>query len=228
MDKSEQAAKRILIPKLKSKVKIDGLLSEACWKNAAVIEPFLNSETAGPEREHTRVLIWYDTSALYLGWTCQDQDIQATFTNRDSKFWDEEVVEFFVTPSRLDKYFELQWNPLGGVFDAIIDNTLGPDNLSKAFKGDWSYTARGMKHKVLLRGTPNNSNDRDEFWQVEVKIPFANLGVPCPKPGDVWRGNFFRFNRTHDLPVEPLAWSPTLLPGFHEPSRFGYLVFGER
>ena len=59
--------------------------------------------------------VWYDDKALYLGWTCIDSDIQATFTKRDSKFWEEEVAEFFVTAKELKRYFELQWNPLGGV-----------------------------------------------------------------------------------------------------------------
>ena len=72
----------------------------------------------------TEVRLWYDQAALYLGWTCEDYDIQATFTQRDSRFWEEEVVEFFVTPAALDRYFELQWNPLGGTFDAIISNEL--------------------------------------------------------------------------------------------------------
>jgi hypothetical protein len=163
-----------------------------------------------------------------LGWTCQDIDILATLTNRDSKFWDEEVVEFFVTPDALTNYFELQWNPLGGVFDAIISNKLDPiTGVSKSFEGDWSFTAAGMRSAVKLVGTPNNSSDKDQFWQVEVRLPFSDLKVPAPRPGDIWRCNFYRFNRTTGMPAEALSWSPTWLPGFHEPNRFGFLKFGK-
>ena len=139
----------------------------------------------------------------------------------------EEVVECFITPKALDHYFELQWNPLGGVFDAIITNHLDERGISKSFQGDWSFTAKNMKHAVKVKGTVGNSADKDEFWQVEVMIPFADLGLPAPKPGDTWRANFYRFNRTKGLPVEELSWSPTRLPGFHQPSRFGFLKFGE-
>jgi len=224
--KSLAPTKRVLVPKLHGPVSIDGDLNEPVWAKAAVLGPFYKNDGSGREREQTQVRLWYDDNALYLGWTCKDVDIQATFTNRDSKFWEEEVVEFFVTSKDLSRYFELQWNPLGGVFDAIISNDLDERGVSKTFRGDWSYTAKGMKSAVKVKGTVNNSSDQDEYWQVEVMVPFADLGQPTPQPKDVWRANFYRFNRTKGLPVEELSWSPTLSPSFHQPSRLGYLEFG--
>lgn len=220
------APKRVVIPMLRGAVAIDGELNESVWEKAAVLGPFVQSDGSGREREKTVVRAWYDEAALYLGWTCMDVDIQATFTARDSKFWEEEVAEFFVTARGLERYFELQWNPLGGEFDAIIDNTLDERGVSKKFTGDWSYTAKGMKSAVKMRGTAANSNDQDESWVVEVRIPFADLGEATPKPKDVWRANFYRFNRQKNLPPELLSWSPPMLPGFHQPSRFGYIEFG--
>lgn len=220
------APSRVVVPKLSGPVKIDGELNEAVWSRAAVLSPFQKNDGSGPGSEATVVRLWYDDQALYLAWTCTDSEIQATFTARDSKFWEEEVAEFFITPQDLTRYFELQWNPLGGVFDAIITNELDAQGLSKKFTGDWNYTARGMKSAVKLRGTPNNPADRDELWQVEVVVPFADLGVPAPRAKDVWRGNFYRFNRATGKPPELLSWSPTRLPGFHQPSRFGFLEFG--
>ncbi|MBI3413799.1 MAG: carbohydrate-binding family 9-like protein [Verrucomicrobia bacterium] len=219
--------KRVHVPKFNAVVTIDGELNEPVWKKAAVLKPFFKNDGSGRERENTEVRVWYDDTVLYLGWTCQDADIQATFTARDSKFWEEEVAEFFITPHDLGRYFELQWNPLGGVFDAIIENQLDARGVSKSFQGDWSFTAKGMKSAVKVKGTVGNSEDKDEFWQVEVMIPFADLGQRTPKPRDVWRANFYRFNRQKNLPAELLSWSPTLFPGFHEPSRFGYLEFGK-
>jgi len=219
--------KQIVVPKLHGPLTIDGDLDEAVWSKAALLSPFVLNDGSGPEREKTAVRIWYDDTALYLGWTCTDADIQATFTARDSKFWEEEVAEFFVTAGSLDRYFELQWNPLGGVFDAIISNKMNQNGVSTNFTGDWSFTAKGMKSAVKLKGTPSDSSDKDELWQAEVMIPFADLGEAAPKPKAVWRANFYRFNRTKGLPPELLSWSPTLLPGFHQPARFGYLEFGE-
>jgi hypothetical protein len=219
--------KRVVIPKLKGSVKIDAELNEPMWAKAAQLGPFVPADGKSAAREQTIVRAWYDDHALYLGWTCNDTDIQATFTKRDSKFWEEEVAEFFITAKDLARYFELQWNPLGGEFDAIIANSLDERGVSKKIDGDWSYTAKGMKSAVKVKGTVANGNDRDELWQVEVVIPFADLEQSTPKPGDVWRANFYRFNRGNNLPVEQLSWTPPMLPGFHQPSRFGYLEFGK-
>ncbi len=220
------APRRVVVPKLNGAVAIDGELSEAVWARAVVLGPFEPAGGAGQAREATVVRAWYDDAALYLGWICSDGDIQATFTARDSKFWEEEVAEFFVTRGPLTRYYELQWNPLGGEFDAIIDNNLDERGVSKGIKGDWSFTAAGMQSAVKVRGTVGHSADRDHSWQVEVRIPFADLGGAGPRPGDVWRANFYRYNRTKDLPVELLSWSPPRLPGFHQPVRFGFLEFG--
>jgi hypothetical protein len=219
--------KRVTVPKLHAQIKIDGQLDEPVWTNAARLGPFVQSKTALPERERTEVRIWYDDQALYLGWICRDVDVQATLTNRDSKFWEEEVVEMFITSGSLTRYFELQWNPLGGVFDAIITNRLGTNGVSLGFDGDWGFTANGMTSAVKVVGTVNKSDDQDEFWQVETRVPFSDLAESTPVGGTRWRANFFRFNRTKDLQPEELSWSPTRRPGFHEPQRFGYLEFGK-
>ena len=213
------------VPRIDAQVNVDGVLDEQAWQKAARVTPFVHHDTMKPARAGTEVRIWYDATALYLGWMCEDVDIQATFTQRDSRFWEEEVAEFFVTPTTLDRYFELQWNPLGGTFDAIITNELGPDGRSKQFKGDWSYTAPTMTFAVKVDGTVQNSNDRDRRWTVEARIPFADLKVATPKPGEVWRGNFYRFNRDQGQEPELLSWSPTIFPGFHQPTRFGHLRF---
>ena len=225
--KTPPAPPRVVIPKLSGKVKIDGELNERVWTKAALIKPLSFNDGSGPEREQTEVRLWYDDTALYVGWTCTDSDIQATFTNRDSHFWDEEVAEFFVTPKELKRYFELQWNPLGGVYDSIVDNQMDEKGISRNYTGDATFTAKGMTSAVKVKGTVGDSSDKDEFWQVEVMIPFAALGQSTPKPKDVWRANFYRYNRQKDRPVELLSWSPTRVPDFHQPSRFGYLEFGK-
>jgi len=217
----------VVVPKLAGKVDVDGVFDEPVWEQAARVGPFRQNDGSGPERQRTVVRVWYDDQALYLGWSSTDVDILATFTERDSRFWEEEVAEFFITSGRLDRYFELQWNPLGGVFDAIISNQLDPKGVSLSFEGDWDYTAQGMRSAVRLQGTPGDSSDRDQGWQVEVRIPWSDFNEDAPKPNDVWRANFYRFNRGADHEPELLSWSPTLLTGFHQPSRFGYLRFGE-
>lgn len=222
----QPAPQRVTVPKLRGAITLDGELTEDVWRSAALLT-FQKNDGSGPGSEPTELRLWYDNRALYLGWTCTDSDIQATFTNRDSKFWEEEVVEMFVTAGPLTRYFELQWNPLNGVFDAIITNHLDAQGMSKDFQGDWSFTAREMRSKVKVTGTVGHSDDRDTRWQVEVILPFSDLGRSTAPTGETWRANFYRFNRTRGAPVEMLSWSPTRDPSFHQPSRFGYVQFGK-
>jgi hypothetical protein len=217
--------KSTTVPRIDGKISIDGVLDEPAWQKAAQLSAFVQHDTMAAARAGTTVRIWYDAAALYLGWICEDEDIQATLTQRDSRFWEEEVVEFFVTPRALDRYFELQWNPLGGTFDAIITNQLGADGRSQRFDGDWSFTAKGMTYAARVNGSVQDSRDHDQRWVIEVRIPFADLATPTPTRGEVWRGNFYRFNRDRDREPELLSWSPTIWPGFHQPTRFGYLRF---
>ncbi len=226
--KQNDLPKRVIVPKIKDNIKIDGVLDESAWQKAATLAPFSLNDGSGPAREDTKVLIGYNDESLYLAWVCKDADILATYSKRDDKLWEEEVAEFFVTPDKLTEYFELQWNPLGTIFDAIIHNNLKENGLSKGIKGDWDWTANGMQAVVKVDGTVQNSQDTDQQWLVEVKIPFKSLECSAPKSGDVWRANFYRYSRTTGKEdALYYSWSPTRLQSFHEPSRFGYLQFGQ-
>jgi len=218
-------AKKITVPKISEAIEITGNFDKPGWKNAAVISPFTQNSGDKSETETTTLRLCYDDTYLYLGWTCKDSDIQATYTKHDADLWDEEVAEFFISPHDPGLYFELQWNPLGTVFDAIITNQLDENGLSKSFQGDRSWHAKNMKHKVVVDGKLNGSAEKDVEWRVEAAIPFADLNEKTPSKSDVWRGNFYRYNRT-GKDVEYCAWSPTRLESFHEPSRFGEITFG--
>jgi len=63
----------------------------------------------------------------------------------------------------------------------------------------------------------------DIKWTVELAVPFEALGVK-PSAGDSWT---FNINGRQVGPGDQwLAWNPTY-GGFHNPDRFGTLIFGE-
>jgi len=153
------APERITIPRSDSPVTVAGRLDEAVWQTAAGLS-LVRNDGPGAGREATDVRLFYDRSALYVGWIVSDSDIQGTFTERDSRYWEEEVDELFITSGDLTRYIELQWNPLGAVFDAIIMNTLGYSGISEGIEDDWTYTAAGMTNAVTLLGTVEGASDR--------------------------------------------------------------------
>lgn len=219
---------KVAIPRVEGDVQIDGELQDEFWNRAAKLAPFKQNREGKPASESTEVRIAYNDKGIYLAWTCEDRDIQASYTERDSKLWEEEVVEMFIAPGKPSEYFELQWNPLGTIFDARIQNTLNQDGTSKSIQGDWDYTVEGLQSAVKVWGSVNDPQDRDQRWQVEAFIPFSGLGESVPQPGTLWRANFYRYNRTTGIAdPELLSWSQTLRPSFHEPSRFGIIEFVE-
>lgn len=220
------APPHLLIPRLNAAVRLDGQLDEPVWAKAALLTPFARNQDAGTAREATQLRLWYDAQALYLGWVCRDTNIQATLTNRDSPLFQEDAVEFFLTPKELGRYFEFEWNPLGAIFDATIRNHLRSDGTSRYFQGDSSYNATSMQCAAKIKGRLNHSASCDHSWQLEIRLPFADLGVAPPRPHEVWRFNAFRVNHTQGVRTEFLSWCPTFQRSFHEPNRFAYLEFG--
>ncbi len=219
------APEKARVPRLAAAVTIDGRLDEPVWAQAARLGPFRRNDTGGAEREPTFVRIWYDDTALHLGWSCDDADVSATLTARDANLWEEEVVEFFVSPEQPARYFEFQWNPVGGVFDARVTNELDGRGLSRRIDVDRSFTAAGMTNAVRISRAPAKTGGQGG-WKVEVKLPFASLGRTAPRAGEIWRANFYRYNRTRGEREELVSWSPTRLRSFHQPVRFGRLEFG--
>ena len=208
----------LAIPIMDEAARVDGVLDEPVWDKAGSIDQFGEVVEGGPGQGATQVAVWADKDNLFLGWVCQDSAVHATFTGRDKEFWLEEVAEFFVTVDGLNEYFELQWNPLGGTFDAIIHNPIGTDGGSLGIKGDWSFTAENMQWAVV--------NDTEKHvCTVEVKIPFADLGQEPISHGTVWQANFYRVNADGKGNQEFSSWSPIHRSGFHQPLRFGRLVF---
>jgi hypothetical protein len=59
-----------------------------------------------------------------------------------------------------------------------------------------------------------------------LRIPFAALGRTMPIPGETWRANFYRIDRSPQGD-EYSAWQPTMRQpaDFHVPEAFGRLRF---
>jgi hypothetical protein len=162
----------------------------------------------------TRVAAYYDDEALTVLFSARDDDVVATLLDHDAPLWQEDVVEVFLAPAALTQYFEIEVNPLGTTFDARIDS---PDGDRATMITDLGWTADGLFAAIRRDG---------ETVDTVLRIPFASL-APAPKPGDEWRGNFFRVDRGRNGD-EYSAWQPALKTpaDFHVPAAFGALRFG--
>ncbi len=84
--------------------------------------------------------------------------------------------------------------------------------------------------KTHLRGTLNQSEDKDQGWSLELAIPWQSLSKLAvqlpPADGARWRVQINRWDGTE--PHRRLSmWGPSGLkrPNPHNPERFGKLIF---
>ncbi len=207
-------------------IRIDGKLDERAWQEVPGFELQQVINTDQPPNQPTTVKVRWDRENLYVAFICQDSDIWSTMRKRDQHLWEEEVVEVFVDWDGDGRdYKEFEVNPLGTVVDLNIPKP-GHGDLAGALAWD----SRGWRWAVSVDGTVNKRSDKDRQWICEMAIPLRDLAPPegLPRPGTQWRVNFYRIDRPNKEDprkgVQFSAWSP-VVRGYHEPHRFGRLVF---
>lgn len=203
---------------------IDGVLDDPVWRDAVELgfaDSMGRSEAPPPERQ-TRLLLAYDRSHLYVGFEAQDPDVTERFSARDDPIYEHEAVEVFLMPHapgpETGPYIELQASPGGVVFDASFT---GP---RRGMDPHWNGNQTVVSRVDGTLGAP----ERDTRWVSEWKVPFTSLRWvrKSPGPGDVWRMNAFRIDRSRGQPDLYVAWSPPRVGDFHRVERFGFIEFG--
>jgi hypothetical protein len=163
----------------------------------------------------TQIAAYFDDEQLTIIFTfADDVDLVATHLDHDAPLYTEDVVEVFLAPERITRYYEIEVNPLGTTFDAIIDS---PDGVRATMRADLGWTCRGLFAAIC----------RDARTDVVIRIPFASLDRDTPIEGETWRGNFYRIDRSSAHGDEFSAWKPTMKSpaDFHVAAAFGELRF---
>lgn len=169
----------------------------------------------GLPRLATSFAAYRDDQFLTVVFVAEDDEIVATFYGHDEPLWQEDVVEIFIAPEGLTPYFEIEVNPLGTTFDARIDS---PGGVRATMKTDLAWTCEGL-FAALRR-------DDGTRARIVIRIPFDSL-KKRPEPGEEWRANFFRVDRSVAHGDDFSAWQPTLKTpaDFHVSAAFGTLRF---
>ncbi|MSR82947.1 MAG: hypothetical protein EXS58_08480 [Candidatus Latescibacteria bacterium] len=245
---------RYTIQRATTPIAVDGHLDEFAWEKAAQINGFeriLNNydQITRP----TRAKMLWDDQHLYFAFVCQDPDMWTYLTKEDDSFWDEEVVEIFIDPDGDAKnYLELEVNQDNAKVDLVI-HTLKPEwdsSIPWDIKGLQTAVA-------LYGTVNDDKADQGWTVEIAIPYSAMAEGITgggaAPKVGDSWRLNLYRIERKGGRQVrselvqakgqksayidslsdlyndqtEYTAWSETYTRGFHDPSRFGIVEFGE-
>jgi hypothetical protein len=152
------------IPRLEGSVKIDGILDDALWKQAAAIRNFYTYRPVDgqPAEEQTAVLLGYGSSALYVAFVCFDStpyNIRSTICNRDEINDDDNIVLYLDTFNSGKEAYIFSFNPYGIQADGIVVDMAAED-----YTPDFIHFSEG---RLFKKG-----------FIVEAEIPFKSLRFP--------------------------------------------------
>lgn len=157
------------VPRAKAPVTVDGIINAEEWQGALVLDKSyeIGSTTPGGPRSTWRLL--WDADFLYVGFDCDDADIQAPAFKRDGALYDYDCAEIFILPDfKTLKYCEFIFNPSGSVYDALHtkhDDAWGEE------AGGAAWTMKGLKSAVQII----KKDDKPVGYSIEVAIPFREL-----------------------------------------------------
>ncbi len=228
-------------------ITIDGKLSPEEWDAIPWSTDFLDIEgNSKPQPYHqTRVKMAHDEKGIYFGALLEEPHVWATITEHDAVIYHDNDFEIFIDPSNnTHNYMEYEVNALGTVWDLYLSK---PYRDNPIVHNNWEFM--GMKSAVHVHGSLNNPNDTDEYWSIEVFIPWSDIyqGVRRdngPADGEQIRVNFSRVQWNTDysdgtykkipMPGEEKirehnwVWAPTGVINIHKPEYWGFVQFTDQ
>jgi hypothetical protein len=168
-----QTAREATSVKINEPIRVDGVLDEAAWGNAAALSDFVQfePERGAPSTVRTSVRILYDGTAVYFGFENTDPEmdkIAARISKRDSDLEEDDAVVVF-----LDTYADRR------ACYYFITNLLGTQS-------DGRITDNGLTTNTTWDGLWKSAARKTETgWTAEIAIDLESLKY---RPGQqrVW------------------------------------------
>ena len=168
----------IHIKKSKTLIKLDGLLDEDSWKTADIAKDFFLSRPYDSSFAtlQTEVKILFDDNFIYVGAKCYEPRNLYTVASlkRDFEGGSSDVftVNFDTFKDRLNG-FQFAVNPYGVQREGLIFNG---EETSNFWDNKWYSQVKNY----------------DDYWVVEMAIPFKTLRYKVTDGQNTWRANFTR------------------------------------
>ena len=236
-----QAPNTYIAYKTVDSIVIDGKAEESSWERAPFTADFTDIEGKKLPKYQTNIKMLYDEEYMYFYAKMEEPHIWGTLKQRDTVIFYNNDFEIFIDPDGdTHNYLEFEMNALNTVWDLLIAK---PYREPAPIVDNWDIN--GLLSAVHISGSLNDSSDEDDFWSVEVAIPWdvlveANTHQEIPV-GEFWRLNFSRVNWDHELtdgtysrkkdekgnylPEYNWVWSPQGVINMHVPEKWGYVYF---
>lgn len=220
---------------------LDGNIFKPFWEDVPFTDLFRDIE--GDKRSkpfyETRAKMQWDDENLYFAAVLHGKEIWATLTERDCVIFYDNDFEIFIDPdSDTHGYFEFEMNALNTVWDLFLTKPYR-DRGGKPLDG---WDIKGLQSAVHIKGSLNEVSEDNEYWSIEVVMPFQSLAEMshaklAPSIGDYYRINFSRVqwhtdvvdgkHVKQDRAEENWVWAPTGVVNIHYPELWGFVFFTE-
>ena len=179
------------------------------WKQTCAMSLTSNNGD-GSVPYQTKCYLAYNKKGIFFRFEVCDDNINCTMTEYNAPIYDEETVELFMQ-STGDKtqYLEFEWNGIGGVFCAKVNNFLnGKTSLdfnkvniidSKIYAAEYGWIVQGFLPAQLFEGEMQGE----------------------------WRFNSYRIKRGADGSQILLSYNNTIEDNYHLPDMFAVLKFAD-
>lgn len=177
------------------------------WKQ---IQPMVLTSNRGDGSEpyRTRCLLAWSELGIFYRFEVEDDKINCTMKEYNSPIYNEETVELFVqSTDDKTKYMEFEWNGIGGVFCALVNNYLNgtleleftKENIidSKVYAASYGWVVQGLLPRQLFAGEMQGE----------------------------WKFNAYRIKLAEDKSQILLSYNNTIADNYHIPDKFATLKF---
>lgn len=150
----------------------------------------------------SRYHLSWDDESIYIAVVSPARDgLRAEARDRDhSRIVRDDAVEILLNSDiAANDYFQLVFNSTGAFYDGR--------------NGDRSWSVKSI---------PVNNRVTADEWVIELAIPFDELGVASPRPGNLWR---FNLCRTFTAPTVSYTSLSPARDTYYNPRTFVYLRF---
>jgi hypothetical protein len=177
---------------------VDGRLDDAIWRNAALIDTFVQEEPVegAPATEETEVRVAYDRDRLYFGIHARYSDVSLMRVNRSDRdrLDNDDTVTVYLEPF-LDylRGYAFSVNGYGVQADWLVVVR----NAQSDAGGDESFNALYTTAGQIV----------EDGWTAEIAVPFKSLRYPSRSGNDQHRWGF-QVRRQIKSKDERIVWSP--------------------
>lgn len=201
---------------------------DPAWAGAATAEIAHFRPEGSSHRPRARVRLLYDGEGIHGLFHVRDRHVRCVRTRYGEPVWKDSCVEFFVEPRPGAGYLNFEFNCGGAWLSSHITDPARVPGGFRAFRPVAAADAAAVRVTASLAAPVEPELPGPLDWTLGFSIPFALLaayaGARTPRPGDEWRGNFYKCGDETSHP-HWAAWAPVDELNFHLPRCFGRLAF---